>query len=211
MHSCLLKVPIFQHLSKAEQDHIHEFVYSKAYKKGEYVQLAGEYSPHLLILNRGGVKVTRTSSEGNDLLIRNLSPGDYIGDVAVFGNAPADNDAIATADSLFCVLSSDDLHKLLRKYPELSIKIITDLSLRLKQTEIQIESLMLKKAEDRLLQALFNYSNGKMTFNLNPPKKDIASQIGMRPETLSRSLMGLQRKGLIKINGKLISLLTDRL
>jgi CRP-like cAMP-binding protein len=105
------------------------------------------------------------------MIIRNLSPGDYIGDSFVFGNQPADNDTVATADSAFCVLSGQDLHALLRKYPELSIKIIADLSLKLKNSESQIESLSLKKADDRVLQALIDQSNGKTTFKLQSRRK----------------------------------------
>ena len=131
-------------------------------------------------------------------------------DAAVFGGVPADNDTLATADASFCVLSGADLHSLLRKYPELSLKIIADLSLRLKDSETQIESLTLKKAEDRLLHALFDYAGGKTSFKLQLSKKDIASQIGMRPETLSRSLQQLQQKGVIEMDGKSIKLLVPR-
>ena len=209
VYSCLLKVPIFKHLSEAEMAHVHEFIRPKSYKKGEYIQLAGDVSSELLVLNRGSAKVSRTSSDGNEVLIRSLAPGDYIGDTAVFGNVPADNDTVATTDVSFCTLSGNDLHSLLRKYPELSIKIAADLSLRLKKAEAQIESLSLKKADDRLLSVLHDYADGRSTFVLNLSKKDLASQIGMRPETLSRSLKQLEQKGLIKIEGSLVKLEID--
>lgn len=206
MHSCLAKVPIFQHLSEEEMAYVHEFIRPKSFEKGEYIQRAGDTNSQLLVLNRGSAKIVHTSIEGDEMIIKNLSPGDYIDDSFVLGNQPADNDTVATADSSFCALSGQDLHKLLHKYPELSIKIIADLSLKLKNSETQIESLSLKNADDRVLQALVDQSNGKSTFKLHQTKKDIAGQIGMRPETFSRSLNKLQKKGLIKIDSKIISI-----
>ncbi len=211
MPGCLFKVPIFLQLSAEEQAHIHEFIRPKNYSKGEYIQLAGDYNPQLLILNRGDVKLTRTSKNGDEQLLRRLVPGDYIGDMAVFANAAADYDAVALADSTFCTLNSPDLHELLRTYPDLGIKIIADLSLKLTKAEEKIEALTLRSADERLLQALVEYAAGKPNFTLNSAKKDIASQIGVRPETLSRSFKQLQQKGFIKVDGNVIELLTTQL
>ena len=130
-----------------------------------------------------------------------------MGDVAVFVNSPAEYDALALSDSRFCTLSSQDMHELLRSYPELGIKIIADLSQKLSQAETKIESLTLKSAEARLLEALIEYSGGQKSFTLETSKKDIASEIGMRPETLSRSLKKLKQTGQIKVDGKSIQLL----
>ena len=207
MASCLAKVPIFRELSDEEQAHIHEFIRPKKFVKGEFIQLAGDYNPQLLVLNTGAVKISRTSKDGDEQTLRNLSPGDYIGDLAVFVNTPAEYDALALSDSSFCTLSSQDMHELLRSYPELGIKIIADLSQKLSQAETKIESLTLKSAEARLLEALIEYSGGQKSFTLETSKKDIASEIGVRPETLSRSLKKLEQTGQIKVDGKAIKLL----
>lgn len=204
--SCLARVPIFAQLSDSEQNHIHEFIRPKSYKKGEFVQLAGKHNPRLLVLNRGSVKVSRTSENGDEQILRSLTPGDYIGDMAVFTHLPADYDAIALTDSTFCTLERQNLLELLRTYPELGIKIIADLSLKLNQAESKIESLALKSADERLLQVLQEYAAGQTSFTLSVTKKDLASQIGVRPETLSRSLKSLQKSGQIEINHNSIKL-----
>ena len=211
MHSCLLKVPIFQHLSSEELDHVHEFIHPLSYSKGEFVQLAGDNKPQLLVLNRGSVKVSRTTPDGNEQLIRNLSPGDYIGDAAVFAGVAADYDVVALSDASFCVLSGQDLHQLILTYPDLAIKIISEQSIRLKSAEAKIESLALKSVDERLLEALVDYADGRSTFDLQLSKKDLAIQLGMRPETLSRSLKQLQEKGTIKLDGKTITIVSGQL
>ena len=207
MHSCLSRVPIFQHLDHQDMDRIHQFIRPKRFNKGESVQLAGHYSPTLLILNRGNVKVYRADESGSEQVIRMLKPGDYIGEAAVFSKQAVEYDAVALEDSIFCTLQKDDLHQILHTYPELGIKILGDMSQRLQSAEAQLESLGQKSAEQRLLDALRQYSGGKNTFTLPISKKDLASQIGIRPETLSRQLKRLQDSNQIQIDRKVITLL----
>lgn len=187
-------------------DHIHQFIRPKHFHKGESVQLAGHYIPELLILNRGNVKVSRSDETGNEQIIRLLRPGDYLGDTAVFTERAVEYDAVALEDSTFCTLSKDHLHKLLRTYPELSVKLLGDMSQRLQAAETQLESLGQKPAEQRLLDILQQYADGRATFALPVSKKDLASHIGIRPETLSRQLKRLHDNRLIYLEGRVITL-----
>lgn len=205
MHSCLSRVPIFQNLSSNEKEQVHEYISPKAFKKGEFIQLAGEYQPQLFVLNRGRAKVSRTTSDGDEQVVRLLEPGDYIGEISVFAKTAAGYDVVATEDSVFCTLGDEKLDEILRSYPSLGLKILADMSRRLERAEAHIESLGLHGADERLLEALQDYANGRQTFELTVPKKTLAAQIGVRPETLSRSLKRLEGKGLIRHQGKSIS------
>lgn len=208
MHSCLSKVPIFRHLNPEDMDYIHQFIRPKSFQKGESVLLAGHYTPELLILNRGNIKVFRTTDNGNQQIIRQLAPGDYLGDTAVFAAQAAEYDAIALEDSSFCSLSKSHIHQILEQHPDISIKLLADMSQRLEIAETQLESLGQKSAEQRLLEALRVYSAGQTSFRLPINKKDLASQIGVRPETLSRLLKRLQVNRLIQIDRKIITILS---
>lgn len=208
MHSCLIKVPIFKHLSPEDIEQVHQFIRPKHFKKGESVQLANHYVPKLLVLNRGKAKVYRTDESGNEQIIRILQPGDYIGETAVFGDTAVQYDTLALEDSSFCTLDKEHLHQLLADQPDLGIKILGDMSQRLQSAETQLESLGQKPAEQRLLDALRHYADGRETFTLHVSKKDLASQIGVRPETLSRLLKRLQNDHFILLDRKTITFLS---
>lgn len=210
MHSCLSKVPIFQHLSHEDMDRIHQFIRPTTFQKGESVQLAGHYVPRLLVLNRGRAKVSRTDEAGNEQVIRILQPGDYIGEAAVFSDSAVQYDALALEDSSFCTLDKDHLHQMLVAQPDLGIKLLSDMSQRLQTAEAQLESLGQKPAEQRLLDALRQYADGQTTFTLRITKTDLASQIGVRPETLSRLLKRLQDNRSIQLDRKTVTLLSTR-
>ena len=208
MHSCLSKVPIFQHLSQEDMERIHQFIRPTHFQKGESVQLAGHFVPKLLVLNRGRAKVSRTDANGNEQVIRILKPGDYIGESAVFGENAVEYDAQALEDSSFCTLDKAHLYQILLDQPDLALKILSDMSQRLQITEAQLETLGQKPAEQRLLDALRHYASGQTAFTLGINKKDLASQIGVRPETLSRLLKRLQVNRLIQIDRKIITILS---
>lgn len=210
MHSCLSKVPIFQHLSQKDMERIHQFIQPTHFQKGESIQLADHYVPKLLVLNRGQAKVSRTDENGNEQVIRILQPGDYIGETAVFGEAAVQYDAVALENSSFCALGKNHLHQILSNNPELSIKILGDMSQRLQTAETQLESLGQQSAEQRLLDVLHQYAEGRMTFTLRISKKDLASQIGVRPETLSRLLKRLQDDHFILLDRKTITFLSSK-
>lgn len=208
MHSCLIKVPIFKHLSPEDIEQVHQFIRPKHFKKGESVQLANHYVPKLLVLNRGKAKVYRTDESGNEQIIRILQPGDYIGETAVFNDSAVQYDTLALEDSSFCTLGKDNLHQMLIEHPDLGIKILGDLSQRLQTAEAQLESLGQQPAEQRLLGALHQYAEGRRTFTLSISKKDLANQIGVRPETLSRLLKRLQDDHFILLDRKTITFLS---
>lgn len=207
MHSCLSRVPIFQHLSHEDMERIHKFIVPTHFDKGESVQMADRYVPKLLVLNRGRAKVSRADESGNEQVIRILRPGDYIGETAVFSDTAAQYDTVALEDSSFCTLDKDHLHQMLTTQPDLAIKILGDMTRRLQSAEAHLESLGQKPAEQRLLEALRQYADGRTTFTLGISKRDLASQIGVRPETLSRLLKRLQDNHFILLDRKTITIL----
>jgi len=205
-YSCLSKVPIFKDLSEKDKKHVHEFIHPVTYKKGQFVQLAGEYKPRLAVLNRGSVKIIRTSDEGDELVVRFLEPGDYMGEKDVFTQTAAEHDVIALEDSTFCVLDGSELRNILHAYPDLGVSMLADLSERLDKVERQNEWIVQKNAEQRVSESLRELAGGRETFTLNVSKKDLAGKIGMRPETFSRTLKQLRESGKITTDGRSVTI-----
>lgn len=167
--------------------------------------VAGQYQPEMLILNRGSTKVYRTTDSGDQQIVRQMKPGDYLGETAVFSDQAVEYDAVALEDSTFCTLSKDHLQQILAEHPEISVRLLADMSQRLQVAEAQLESLGQKSAEQRLIEALRVYADGRPTFRLPISKQDLAGQIGLRPETLSRLLRRLQDQGAIEVTGRSIT------
>ena len=81
------------------------------------------------------------------------------------------------------------------------IKVMDELSRRLEMAENRIEDISLSSVSHRVAKAIMELSNGKEQFSLPMTKGDLASQLGMTQETLSRKLALFQEEGLILLKG----------
>lgn len=91
---------------------------------------------------------------------------------------------------------------LLQQRPALAPAFLAALAQDVKRLSLQTHELLHKDANSRLAAWLFRHLRGPQPLlQLNERKRDIAAQLGMSPETLSRQMRQLSRRGLIEVNG----------
>lgn len=200
--SCVERVPIFSNLDKEEMKEITSIIKHKEFKKGELIYMAGEKGESLYVINRGKVKITRISISGREQVIRILEAGEFMGELSIFKSSPLMDNAETLRDTTLCIIDEKDFKSLLKKYPLISFKIMEELSERLERAESLIENINLSSVEKRLAHILLELSDRDGRVNLNLSKKDLASQIGMSSETLSRKLSAFQELGIIRLKGQ---------
>ena len=197
---CISLVPIFNHLEEEQMDEVMALIHSRSYKKGEDIYQTGNASDALYIVRRGRVKIYRISESGKEQIIRILNPGDFTGELALFNESVHDAFASALVDTDICMIKRNDLQNLLLKYPNISMKILSELSHRLAQSETQTTRAT-ERVELRI--ALFlvesmDHNSKSDVITLPMSKKDLASYLGTTPETISRKLLEFEDAGLIK-------------
>jgi CRP/FNR family transcriptional regulator, cyclic AMP receptor protein len=79
------------------------------------------------LVHAGTVEVRRRTPEGERLL-RKLAPGDLLGEVALFGDAPHSATAMAIDRVTLLVVPADRLEHIVRTRPSLAIAIIRQLA-----------------------------------------------------------------------------------
>lgn len=199
--SCVSLVPIFNHLEPEQMDEIMSAARSISINKGKLVYQAGEQSDSLYIVNNGKIKIYRLSESGKEQLLRILAPGEFTGEHALFNEGVHENFAEAMVDTQICYIKRSDLQTLLLKYPSISLKILSEFSKRLEQSEKQTVRFATEKVETRLalfLAECLDSGVQKTEITLPMSKKDLASYLGTTPETISRKLADLEMSGLIK-------------
>lgn len=197
---CISLVPIFNHLEEEQMDEVMALIHSRSYKKGEDIYQTGNASDALYIVRRGRVKIYRISESGKEQILRILNPGDFTGELALFNESVHDAFASALVDTDICMIKRNDLQNLLLKYPNISMKILSELSHRLAQSETQTTRAT-ERVELRI--ALFlvesmDHNSKTNVITLPMSKKDLASYLGTTPETISRKLLEFEDAGLIK-------------
>jgi CRP-like cAMP-binding protein len=94
------------------------------------------------------------------------------------------------------------LQGLLLQRPALAPAFLAALAHDVQRLSLQTHELLHKDANSRLAAWLYRHLRGPQTLlHLNERKRDIAAQLGMSPETLSRQMRQLSQRGLIEVNG----------
>ena len=100
---------------------------------------------------------------------------------------------------------------LLQESNELCLSLMGGMSRRLHGAIQDIEQLTLQNARMRVIQLLLQSAPNQLVNNYSldweTPKQILASRLSVRPETFSRILQRLSRKGLISVQGKSIEVL----
>lgn len=200
---CIRLVPIFNHLEDDQMDMIAASAKTLHLQKGEILFRAGESDDTLYIINSGKVRIYHLSDSGKDQLVRILNPGDFTGEVAIFQPGSVhENHAESLQDTSVCLIKQTDLQQYLIQYPQISLKILSEVTMRLKDSERQTTQVAIENVESRLISFLVECvekrNDNSPTITLPMSKKDLASYLGTTPETISRRFTSLEQLGLIE-------------
>ncbi len=199
-HLCVSIVPIFNHLEQNELKEIANTTQHRNLSKGEILYRAGEKSDSLYIIHKGKLKTYRLTETGKEQVIRILYPGDFTGELALFTDDVHDSYTEAMETTALCMISSKDIRALFLKYPQISLKILKEFSIRLGQTEHQMTSFTTEDTETRIALYLIQQTELEQNQEIQLPmsRKDLASFLGTTPETISRKLAKFEDEGWIQ-------------
>jgi len=122
--------------------------------------------------------------------------------------------AIALSDASVCIIPIEVIQNIGKAMPEFQQAFLTLIMNQCSLAHQQFSDFVaLKSADQKLAAFLLNLntrhshiSQDSETILLQMSKLDIASYLGLRHETLSRTLSKFQKHGLIQLNGKRITL-----
>ncbi len=171
----------------------------------------------LFIIQSGAVKIETISHDGTNLVDGFFLKGDLLGLEAI-GDMQYRHDAIALEESWVCELPFEQLESLCSFIPRLQHKILVLLGQKIRYTNDTIVHGRNLSAEKRLLNFLQMLCQRMVmqkdstigSLKLPMTKGDIASYLGLRPESLSRALKKLQCDGIIRNHPKKIEFIDNK-
>lgn len=108
-------------------------------------------------------------------------------------------------DTTVCMLHKADLDNHLDNYPEITRRILADVTKRLQVSEKQTTQLGIENVASRIVAFLADYvadENNHTFVDLPMTRKDLASYLGTTPETISRKFSALEEQDLIRQHAK---------
>lgn len=184
------------------------------YAEEETLLRQGDPALFLHALLRGRVKVSRRSSRGRTQTLLVLGPGDVLGEAAVLsgGCYPASAQALEACET-FC-LARDSFLELVRRDPEVGMRLLGTLASRLQAFVCLVEDLALRDVTERLAAHLLGVADATESEGaivLPVSKRELAGLLGTVPETLSRAFKQLCLAGVLETRGKKVWIRDRRL
>ncbi len=192
---------------------LQEFAQVRELPAGSLLVSSRETARDLCLIARGDAALGSAVADGSFHPERSVQgPGWLDVSSAWLGSTPA-QDAVAVSDVVLVTVPRADVQSLMLRYPELARRLVVTLARQVQSLTVATHDLMHKDAEGRFAAWLLQRcggeaaSDGSITVSLNERKRDIAAQLAITPETLSRLLRQLSRKGLIYVSGYTVKVL----
>lgn len=209
--SVVKEIPFFSLLTEAELKLIDDIATDKKFKKGEYIFFEGEAGEKFYIIKDGQVKLTKMIKNGDEQILNIFSSNDIIAEIVAFdkGNYPAS--AITMTDTDVIVFDQSELENLILKHPSIGLKLLREMSNRLRRAQQNVRDLALKDSSARVAGLLIflaekygKKKKDKVILDISLTQQELASMIGSSRETVSRVLGQFESEGLIKTSRKKI-------
>jgi CRP/FNR family transcriptional regulator len=183
----------------------------RTYRPGQIIFYQGEPCLGIYVIESGVVKLYRSMDSDREVLIRLLGPDDMLGYRAVLTDEPNPATAEAVERSQISVISKSRFLSTLAREPEVSRWLMRKLAIELRMSEDQIVIRTQEPVLQRTARLLLDLLDARgatehagLEITTPPRRTDIARMIGTTPETFSRTLRILSRRGILEIDRRRI-------
>ena len=178
----------------------------REYGAGHIFFRPGEKGEALFLLEKGHVQTFRTTGR-KKLVIADLNPPAVFGEMACVGQCMYHCSAQATKASRIRYLSRANMEIVLKKYPEVTRRLLDLVGWRFLQVLLNLEETSFQSLIPRLAKLLINDAKDNSVRDLT--HREIAERLHVYRESVSSALGELRKAGIIAIERKCIRI-TDR-
>lgn len=211
--STLRSCQLFAGLPPQDLENIAAVTVIKSLEKGDYLFHEGDHAMGFYVVQRGSINIHRVTAAGKEQVIHVFRTGDSFAEVALATESGYPADARALEPSQVLLVQKDGILTLLRRQPELALRMLGSMSSHLRVLVGQLEDLTLRDVETRLANWLIKRcpdpgSDQPARVELTMAKRTLAAELGTVSETFSRTLAKFRKEKLITVKGKTLVILS---
>ena len=205
----LKAVPLFSSFPEEQLRMLATVVTRKSATRSTIVMAGGDATDSLYIVLSGRLKVMMSDSDGKEVILSILGPGEFFGEMGLIDDSPRSASVVAIEACELLSIAKRDFKKCLAENFEMAMAVMRGLVRRLREADRKIGSLALLDVYGRVARLLLDMSEnveGEKVVTKRLPKQDIAKMIGASREMVSRVMKDLQMGGYIEVRGSNIVL-----
>lgn len=197
--------PLFRELSAAQIGEMLRAGRPRKVARDAFLFQQGEPAAALYLLLTGRMRIQQVTPEGQQVLLRVITPGEMFGGITLLKEAlfPASARAVEECTALGWDL--DTMIQLMEQHPRLALNALGLLAARLETLQERYRELATERVERRVARTLLRLTRqtGRrvaegVLIDFPLSREDLAEMTGATLYTVSRILSGWERQGLIE-------------
>ncbi len=200
----LRELRLFKGLTDLELRELAPLLETRHYHRGQFVFHMGEKADRLYFLNRGTVKISLLSAEGEERILDIFKPGDTFGELFFGKSRRRVATAQAISDATVRTMTEETFKGLMRTRPDLCLNFVRHLVDQQRRTLGRLEALMHVPSGPRLLAILLDLgercaplADGRYTLPGKLTQEIPARMAGLNRSTASKIINEYRRNGIL--------------
>lgn len=207
------RTELFRGVDSAALVDIQAAGFRKRLESGEILFQQGDSAALLFIVIAGRLRATQTTSDGQQIIIRYLGPGETAGHTILSRGDVHLSTVMAVHDTFLIGWSGDTIQRIMEQHPSVAINALVMLSARYHEIQRRLLELSTEKVEQRVGHMVLRLANqaGRHTargveiaFPLS--RQDLAEMTGTTLHTVSRILSRWEDLGIVDCGRRQITL-----
>ncbi|WP_051712716.1 Crp/Fnr family transcriptional regulator [Spirillospora albida] len=203
-------------LDQAQRSALRAAARPKNYPVRSPLVYQGDESDHVIIIERGWVKVTSSTENGHDVVLAVRGPGDLLAESAALGGRTRSATVTALSPIRALVVPAARFTGFLEAHPEVWRLVTGTFVQRLDDQDRRLKAHVASRGTQRLALLLANLAELSAAYvppaadgsiEIGPPlsQEELGSWMDASRETVARALNGLRREGLIRTGWRRIT------
>jgi CRP-like cAMP-binding protein len=184
-------------------ERISTYVKRRSVAKGSTIFEKGDDGVGLIGVVSGSVKISVTSTDGRDIVLNIIRPGEVFGEIALLDGRARTANATAMSDCELIVIERREFIPFLRSEPDVTLKLMEILCSRLRKTSEQVQDVTFLNLSTRLAKTLL-----RLTASDGPSRparkvvitqREISQIVGRSRESTNKQLRAWAKRGWVRL------------
>jgi CRP/FNR family cyclic AMP-dependent transcriptional regulator len=205
--AALTASPLFQAMKPGELDEILKLASEKVWPRGATIFQKGDEGSSMMAVLRGRVRISAVSTDGREVTLNVISPGEIFGEIALLDAKPRSADATATEETTLLVVERRQFLPFLRQNDDLYLRLLAVLCDRLRRTSLALEGLALFDLPARLARLLLKLAEdygrpctGGTRIDMKLSQRDLSTLVASSRESVNKQLRIWREEGVVTLD-----------
>lgn len=192
-------------LSEETLDRVAALAIRRTFSKGNVIFRQGDAGDALYAVIAGQVRISASNSDGREVFLSLMEPGDSFGEIAVIDGKARTASAAATVETTLLIIRRVDLLGLIEHDPALAVHLLGVFCQRLRWTSELIEEAAFLDMPSRLARRLLRLSEDHGTATphgmlLEISQGDLANFLNVSRQIVNQQLQEWRKEGWIALS-----------